>query len=203
MPALSYAKICSLILQISFFLSALYGSELGFKTYTKSSGLSSNYIFDLFQDRAGYIWIATDQGVNRFDGTRFETFTKTDGLNGNLIYKIFQDLEGGLWFGTFQNGAVRFADNHFSALSVEDGLPDATVTDIAQDTQGRLYFMTNNGLAVFGDTLLAVYKNSDSVPGNLFIHPNGTLFFNLNHALYYMFTGGENLPEPKKVALPP
>ena len=75
------------------------------------SGLSSNNIRQILQDKEGYIWIATLNGLNRFDGFTCETFLHSpidsSSLSSSIISCLELDLEGNLWIGT-QNGLNRF-----------------------------------------------------------------------------------------------
>ncbi len=67
--------------------------------FDRASGLAG-VPTEIFEDRDGYIWIATNEGVQRYDGWTFETFTKEDGLGSNLTGSIAQTRDGAMWFGT-------------------------------------------------------------------------------------------------------
>ena len=62
------------------------------------------------QDRRGFIWFATDNGVSRFDGSHFKNYSMSDGLSDNDVLRIIEDDEGRLWFLTF-NGKLSFYQN--------------------------------------------------------------------------------------------
>ncbi|MCP4437705.1 MAG: hypothetical protein GY810_02070 [Aureispira sp.] len=67
-------------------------------------GLSSYNISKIVQDPKGYIWIATDYGLNRYDGVEFKTYTKEEsGLCGNKIYNLAIDKLGHLWISADNN----------------------------------------------------------------------------------------------------
>jgi ligand-binding sensor domain-containing protein len=70
-----------------------------YKTYSVADGLVGNYIYDIEQDSAGFIWVATTAGVSRFDGTNFKNFTTEDGLPNNEILRLFVDTENRVWMG--------------------------------------------------------------------------------------------------------
>lgn len=67
-------------------------------------GLSNNSINCFIQDKAGYIWIGTDNGLNRYDGYAFKVYKQVPGdtasLAGNTICSLYEDREGYLWVGT-------------------------------------------------------------------------------------------------------
>ena len=73
--------------------SQLYIHKLGLK-----NGLSSYNIHQIYQDKEGLIWLATDYGLNRYDGVNFEVYTKEeDRLCGNDTRSVYEDVHGNLW----------------------------------------------------------------------------------------------------------
>jgi ligand-binding sensor domain-containing protein len=86
--------------------------------YTTKNGLPSNNCYYTLHDKKGYIWIATDAGVSRFDGTVFENFSVDDGLPDNQVLQLREDSKGRIWFlslggqlSYFYNGKVYNPDN--------------------------------------------------------------------------------------------
>lgn len=80
-------------------LLCAYGrSQQHFIQYTDQNGLPSNLIYFIHQDKNGFIWIATDKGVCRFDGQQFKLFTSNDGLGTNEVYRIAEDMNGRVFF---------------------------------------------------------------------------------------------------------
>ena len=79
-------------------------TTLQFQNFTQKDGLSSNYILSILQDHQGFMWIGTENGLNRFDGQHFLAFRfdpedpKT--LNGNWIRTMLEDSRHQLWIGT-------------------------------------------------------------------------------------------------------
>jgi len=69
--------------------------------YSTEHGLPSAEVYDMLQDKQGYIWAATDKGVSRFDGTEFVTYTTRDGLTDNTVLRMWEDEKGRLWFITY------------------------------------------------------------------------------------------------------
>ncbi|WP_373782474.1 ligand-binding sensor domain-containing protein [Bacteroides heparinolyticus] len=74
------------------------------------NGLSNNYILSLAQDRKGYIWIATESGLNRFDGRQFTVYNKNNsGLSSNELNALLADpVEDKVWIGTQRDGLCCF-----------------------------------------------------------------------------------------------
>lgn len=79
---------------------------LEFQQFTQADGLASDFVFQLHQDREGFIWIGTENGLNRFDGKHFLTFRSDPEdeatLDDNWILKLFEDSEGHLWIATLK-----------------------------------------------------------------------------------------------------
>lgn len=86
-----------LILLGTTFLSAQNVPHPTFRHYTTDDGLPSPEVYSLLQDREGYIWISTDQGVSRFDGYTFRNFSVKDGLMENVIVRLQLDDLGRVW----------------------------------------------------------------------------------------------------------
>lgn len=78
--------------------------QLRLQHFSTEEGLSHSTITDIFQDRSGFLWISTYNGLNRFDGTTFRTYFTIEGAKNSIAspetYKIFEDTKGNLWIGT-------------------------------------------------------------------------------------------------------
>ena len=78
-----------------------------FNRLTKEDGLSSDVVYDLHQDRYGFLWIATHGGLDRYDGYRFRHFRydphDSNSISGNFVHCIKEDNDGILWL-TNNNG---------------------------------------------------------------------------------------------------
>lgn|GEM_PF-5315095 len=90
----------------SFFAFGQASKPIHFGT---ENGLPSNTVYYVMQDREGYLWFATDQGVARYDGYEFDVFTEEDGLSDKDVFAIVEDARGRLWFAT-NNGIPCFYD---------------------------------------------------------------------------------------------
>jgi two-component sensor histidine kinase len=83
----SLFTFCLIVL---FFSS--YSQEPGFKLYTTKEGLVGNEVWGIKQDAKGFLWLATTDGVSRFDGLKFKNFTKNNGLTHSFVSRI--DISG-------------------------------------------------------------------------------------------------------------
>lgn len=94
----------------------LYGQEPVFTHYTVKEGLPSSEVYSVIQDSRGFIWISTDRGICRFDGTSFKTYTTEDGLADNTIFDMMEDDKHRLWFHSFSGRLSYFADDKIYSI---------------------------------------------------------------------------------------
>jgi ligand-binding sensor domain-containing protein len=83
--------------------------------WTTANGLPSNTISALHQTRDGYLWLATDNGLARFDGIRFTSFSKSDtpGIAGSRFLTLWESSAGDLWAGS-DGGLSRYRNGRFT-----------------------------------------------------------------------------------------
>ncbi len=85
--------------------------------YTSSEGLASSSVYDLIQDRSGFMWFATVNGVSKFDGHAFRNYSTSDGLNSSNIINLTEDPGGEIYFGNYEKGYNVFRDNKIENFS--------------------------------------------------------------------------------------
>jgi len=94
-----------LLTLISFLQYAqLYSQTPSYYHYTSSDGLASSTVYEIIQDRNGFIWFATVNGISKFDGKNFTTFRTNDGLNSNSIISLVEGKNGELYIGNYEKG---------------------------------------------------------------------------------------------------
>ncbi len=89
--------------------------------YDRTSGLAGP-MRDVFEDRDGNMWFATDMGAQRYDGSHWTTYTTDDGLAHNIVRTVIQDRDGAMWFGTYGGGISRFDGKTWTTYTTDDGL---------------------------------------------------------------------------------
>ncbi len=142
--AIYRAAFCLLTLIVHLDAGAM--EAVRFNRLSVEQGLSQSVVQAIVQDQRGFIWIGTQQGLNRFDGHEFVSYfhdpANPDSLSHDWIWDLHLDAEGILWIGT-GGGLNRLAPGAddvqpvFSQLA--NGFADRPVRTIAEDTQGTLW----------------------------------------------------------------
>src|SRR5258707_4627239 len=114
------------------------------------NGLPQNTIHSITQGKDGYIWIATEEGLARFDGIKFTVFDKqnTPQLPSNNIRVVLEDRRGDLWIGT-ADGLVQMRDGKFTTFTTEQGLPGNVIDTLYEDHNDILLVATSAWMVRF------------------------------------------------------
>jgi signal transduction histidine kinase/ligand-binding sensor domain-containing protein/DNA-binding response OmpR family regulator len=155
MRCLAVAAIMTLNIFFSPSLCANNTNLLSFDYFSQADGLPNNQIQCIFQDRKGWVWLGTSQGLSRFDGYRFVNFMPipedSSSLSGNLVRVIFEDSRGSLYIGT-ENGGLNVFDRekecflHPFKNNPEFKSKELSVNAITEDASGNLYIGTDRNL---------------------------------------------------------
>jgi signal transduction histidine kinase/ligand-binding sensor domain-containing protein/CheY-like chemotaxis protein/AraC-like DNA-binding protein len=133
-----------------------------FERITTQDGLSENHINGLFQDSRGFLWIGTNDGLNRYDGYQFKTYQMDAGdphsLQSNLIFDIIEDREGDLWIGTTDKGVYRY---DYSLETFEKISDNQTGPSTISDRVNQLLLHGNNIIVGMYDGVVAIKPDGD------------------------------------------
>jgi signal transduction histidine kinase/ligand-binding sensor domain-containing protein len=124
-------------------------SQYSLDSWGLEQGLPNTTVLALAQTPEGYLWLATYEGLARFDGVRFTVFHSgnTDGLASSSIRALAVAPDGALWIGTHGGGVVRLHQNRFTRISTREGLPTEIVLAVHVDADGTAWAGTSGGLA--------------------------------------------------------
>lgn len=142
-------------------------------------GLSNNYVVSIAQDKQGFLWFATEEGLNKFYGTRFITYLKNEdltrqGITGNELNCLLDDPQDSiLWIGTQRAGlnAYDYVNNTFLCYRHDGENPESLITDdvtkIVAATDGNLWITTYwRGVDYFDKKAgKFIHYNTQTVPG--------------------------------------
>lgn len=125
---------------------------LPFRAITIEDGLSQGMVNYILQDRYGFMWFATKDGLNRYDGYDFTVYRHdaedSTTIGDNFVHAILEDSQGRLWVGTatgldlFDREREAFKHVHMHGANLDVG----SVLDITQDKEGDLWLSGTNGL---------------------------------------------------------
>jgi len=124
----------------------------------------------IFQDRSGYVWCGTNQGLFRLDGMNTIQYTRRDSLPDNHVTAIGQDSTGRVWTG-HRNGKLAYIDDgKVVAFQPEEGSSDHEISDILFDCAGNLWFSTlDDGLYYYNNIHLFRVDEEEGMP-DLFVY---------------------------------
>lgn len=133
--------------------AAVAGQDnIRFGRYTQQQGLSQQAVMAVMQDRNGFMWFATQEGLNRFDGYQFRVFyhnpDNANSLSNDAVYSIIEDHQGYLWLGTYGGGLDRFDPvsetfTHYTKKSHQ--LSSDRINVVFEDKDNTLWVGTDGG----------------------------------------------------------
>lgn len=131
-------------------LPCLMAQEYSFTHYNIRNGLAGSIAHGIAQDSDGFLWLATETGLSRFDGHHFKNFTTAEGLPSNEVLNLYPDSKKRLWIGVFRN-TVCYLENGKIYTEKNDSLPakiklNAHINQFGEDDSGNLFIRSNNQL---------------------------------------------------------
>ena len=189
--------------------------EYSLSAWQTTEGLAHDTVQDLVQTRDGYLWVATVEGVARFDGVRFVVFDRSNSpaFARNDVQALYESRDGSLWLGLYGGGLVRYRDGEFRAYTAQEGLPSTMITAIAEDAQGHLWVGTDGrGVFQFKDGVFSGYGKRDGLAENavgcLYVDRRGDLWIGHSSGLdrlrnnrFEHFAAGDGLAGASVTAL--
>ncbi len=150
---------------VGLFLTLIFGQILWaatpvfrFEHLSTRNGLSHNSVIEIIQDRQGFMWFGTLNGLNRYDGYRFTTYRPAPGdttsLCHNVINALFEDSRGTIWIGTLDglNCYNRVSDRFIRIChdpSNPNSLVDNRIRCVTEDHTGLIWIGTEGGLSCY------------------------------------------------------
>jgi signal transduction histidine kinase/streptogramin lyase len=123
--------------------------------YSVADGLKSDQMFQIFEDRAGNIWVSQQPidntelrglSVLRPGQIKFQTFGEADGYpQGRSASSFVEDGAGRLWLGFYEGGMARFDGHRFTVFNEPAGVPKGLITDLLIDEKNRLWLTSSSG----------------------------------------------------------
>ncbi len=203
----------ALLILFSFFFPGSFVTwgqlkKLQFRSYTTDEGLTSSSVNCIFQDDKGFIWIGTNDGLNRYDGINFVTFKNdpadTNTLYDNSVLTLKEDHNHNMLIGTTQGLSMynrekdqflNYINNKSSPLR---GI-NCTVRSIAEDSLGNLWLATHIGLIYFDrqNNKIINYTHDPDDPGSISYNETECVFIDSRNDVWAGTQKGLNLFQPE------
>jgi ligand-binding sensor domain-containing protein len=160
------------------------------RQFSVADGLPSNSIHDLIEDQQGYLWIATKDGLARYDGIGFRVWRNEQGLRDNFVWSLHADAQNRLWIGTGEAGLAvldpaRRAFRYYNRANTP-AIGGDTIWSVTSTPDGAVWFGTSDAglhrLATDGTVTRFMPREGDprSLPGagvtDLAVTPDGSLW---------------------------
>lgn len=110
--------------------------------YNTSNGLPSDIVYNVVQDKKGYIWIATDNGIVKFNGSTFKKFQLNEGLPSNDIFGLAVDSKNRIWLTGYYNGLYYIENDKVKKVK---GSENTNCLELSHEYNGKEYFKLFNG----------------------------------------------------------
>lgn len=159
------------ILFVTF--TSAFAQEFPVRQYNMKDGLLHATVYDIFQDKKGFIWLCTDYGLSKFNGSFFTNYTEKDGLSNKTIQSISEDENGDKYLSTYKGGISVVKGNNIQKLQLSHGSIPSNITYTVGDKNNiytvgltggrRLYRIHDNKIAeisfpVTGATPYRLYR---------------------------------------------
>ena len=174
--------------------------------WDREDGLPQVSVMDILQGRDGYLWVATQEGLSRFDGIEFQSYDSrnTDAITINYLVALAETTDGSIWAATEGGGLLRHRNNHIDVFdgTFAEGL-DSPIA-LAADPDGSLWIGTPSGLlrgkddrfeAVAAGGLAGIQVNA------LTLGSEGRLWIGTRDNGLFLWAGGELTRLPDAPAL--
>jgi ligand-binding sensor domain-containing protein/two-component sensor histidine kinase len=159
--------------------------------YTQKEGLPSNVVYNIFEDRRGFLWFFTDQGISQFDGHHFQNFSINEGLPDNEVFHMAEDNEGRLWVVCLNKQACYIKDGRICNAGNDPlcrKVDSMHVRYLAQfkDSSGRYYLLGENTCELKNDNIVRAFPGLEqhALSGTCYAFNDGYHYLTCNDGVY-------------------
>jgi ligand-binding sensor domain-containing protein/signal transduction histidine kinase len=168
------------------------------QTWRTENGLPQNSVHSIVQTSDGYMWLATEGGLARFDGLKFTVFDteNTAALRSNNIKFLLETADKSLWIAT-ADGLVRKSGGSFQSFTTDQGLPANNILSLLKDNKGVLWVITAEGVGTYQDGRFA-RRSVSAFPENRIlasaVDGQGNIWLGTAHGLLVQAADVRHLP---------
>jgi ligand-binding sensor domain-containing protein/serine phosphatase RsbU (regulator of sigma subunit) len=155
----------SFILSCLFVLSNLvvFAQKYNVLSFSTSDGLPGQIVNDVFQDKDGYFWFATQSGVSKFNGHEFIDFNPIKALVGIDAVSILQDAKGRICIGTNTGGLFIYDYTKTIVFNKKNGLRSDVIRKLYLDSKGILWILTSEGAFQLINDKIVPFKDPENI----------------------------------------
>lgn len=210
-----------LVLVLLVAAAPLQAQKLAVRNLRVADGLAHGVVISLHQDAKGYLWLATYEGVSRFDGYQFTNYGTRDGLEHFVVNDLTSDREGRVWAALNGAGVARLLDSpdaqraaggrKFATYRIDGDPrhPANAVNRILFDAENRLWCVTDDGIYRARQIDLSDGGFERVVPGTVpyfnnagFVDRRGRLWFSVGSQVVQITSGSQHTSSPAREAEP-
>ncbi|MET4617628.1 ligand-binding sensor domain-containing protein [Stenotrophomonas sp. 2619] len=204
---------CMVLLLLAVIASAAAARLPEAARFTTADGLPSNAVHQVVQDRQGYLWFATDDGLARFDGRQFRLWRREQGLADNALLSLAVDTQDELWMGTGYGTLMRMSADRSRIDRFGGGshpaLAGVPISAVLPDAEGGVWFGTRGAGLFRLDRQQRIRhflptQRDDGVPagdvGYLLDDARGTVWIGTSHGLACWRGGRFHRPPDPRLA---
>lgn len=121
-------------------------AQYRYDVWTADNGLPQNIVRGIYQSPDGFLWVATFDGLVRFDGVQFKVFNKsnTPGISSNRIVSLHGEPSGDLWLSSEGGGLTRYHNGTFQSIGAAQGVAEKSVRGLTADDEGRVWILSGD-----------------------------------------------------------
>ena len=193
-----------ILFALLLFCRVAFSQQFNYTSFQTGNGLPSSETYCILQDKQGYIWVSTDNGVCRYDGKEFRTYTTTDGLTDNTIFRMCEDHKGRIWFASQSNEICYWQNGTIHPSPVSETLrkamaPYDIIKEIVVDSSDIIWINTSKRILRFKQNPVQLEEFRDSAVSFfrmisienkktiLSVSGNGGTYLNSEHSYLFHF----------------
>jgi signal transduction histidine kinase/ligand-binding sensor domain-containing protein len=180
-------------------------SQVAVDHWTADNGLPQNVIRAICQTPDGYLWLATFDGLVRFDGVRFVTYNRanTPGIESNRFSALYCTPDGDLWAATEGSGLTQYRHGTFRTYNLKDGLLSSHVEGLSSDNRGNIWALSDGMVHRWQPEERRFIPMGDEYRYSYWLTPDGlTGFWRIDKDSIYLFVRGERSRYPLPAGWP-
>jgi ligand-binding sensor domain-containing protein len=203
-----YIRILFIVAFNTVFTSIFSQSQVLFTKLNQSKGLSNDRVSSIVKERNGFVWIGTENGLNRFDGNKIKIYNKQNSaLSSNDISDLLIDRNGKIWIATLGGGLNIYNpstdqfDIYKHIPNDDSSIPSNDLNTIFEDSKGVIWLGTKNGLCIFSpkDQSFKTYKHDQKINYSLSNNDIRSIYEDRQKNFWIgTFGGGLNKFNPQK-----